>query len=49
MTMAMDKIVPDTLPWRHVDEGPDDSSSHTKVGPPSSPDRLAPHVYQVEN
>lgn len=35
MTMAMDKIVPDTLPWRHVDEGPDDSSSHTKVDPPS--------------
>lgn len=30
MDMALNHIVPDTLPWRHTDEGPDDSSSHTK-------------------
>ncbi|KAM0788128.1 hypothetical protein ACM66B_001293 [Microbotryomycetes sp. NB124-2] len=30
MDMAMDKIVPESLPWQHVDEGPDDSASHTK-------------------
>lgn len=31
MTMAFDKIVPDSWPWVHTDEGPDDSSSHTKA------------------
>lgn len=31
MTMALDKIVPESLPWRHLDEGPDDSASHTKA------------------
>lgn len=31
MTMAADRMVPDTLPWKHTDEGPDDSSSHTKA------------------
>ncbi|KEI42549.1 uncharacterized protein L969DRAFT_91988 [Mixia osmundae IAM 14324] len=31
MTMAMDTIVPESLPWRHTDEGPDDSASHTKA------------------
>ena len=30
MDMALSHIVPDSLPWRHTDEGPDDSSSHTK-------------------
>lgn len=36
MDMALDRIVPESLPWRHTDEGPDDSVSHTKsslVGP----------------
>lgn len=28
--MQLDKIVPESLPWRHTDEGPDDSASHTK-------------------
>ncbi|CED82469.1 -binding protein 1 [Phaffia rhodozyma] len=31
MTMALDKLVPESLPWQHVDEGPDDSVSHTKT------------------
>ncbi|KAF8328139.1 uncharacterized protein EI90DRAFT_2974581 [Cantharellus anzutake] len=31
MDMALDNIVPETLNWRHVDEGPDDSVSHTKA------------------
>lgn len=31
MNMAMDKIVPESLPWKHTDEGPDDSASHTKA------------------
>ena len=26
----MDHIVPESLPWRHTDEGPDDSASHSK-------------------
>jgi len=30
MTMALDTLVPESLPWDHVDEGPDDSVSHTK-------------------
>lgn len=30
MDMAMDRIVPESLPWKHTDEGPDDSASHTK-------------------
>jgi thiamine phosphate synthase YjbQ (UPF0047 family) len=25
MDMALDKVVPESLPWKHVDEGPDDS------------------------
>lgn len=36
MDMALDHVVPESLPWRHTDEGPDDSASHTKaslVGP----------------
>ena len=31
MDMALDTIVPESLPWKHVDEGPDDSVSHTKA------------------
>lgn len=31
MDMALDKVVPESLPWRHTDEGPDDSVSHTKT------------------
>ncbi|KAH8919925.1 hypothetical protein BT69DRAFT_1284453, partial [Atractiella rhizophila] len=31
MTMALDKIVPESLAWQHTDEGPDDSVSHTKA------------------
>ncbi|KAF8912754.1 hypothetical protein CPB84DRAFT_457714 [Gymnopilus junonius] len=30
MDMALDHIIPETLNWRHTDEGPDDSVSHTK-------------------
>ncbi|KAF8584496.1 hypothetical protein K439DRAFT_1140817 [Ramaria rubella] len=26
-----DKIVPESMPWLHTDEGPDDSVSHTKT------------------
>ncbi|KAH8835152.1 hypothetical protein DL96DRAFT_27397 [Flagelloscypha sp. PMI_526] len=36
MDMALDSIVPESLAWRHTDEGPDDSVSHTKsalIGP----------------
>ncbi|PWZ01112.1 hypothetical protein BCV70DRAFT_159540 [Testicularia cyperi] len=36
MDMALDKVVPESLPWKHTDEGPDDSVSHTKaslIGP----------------
>ncbi|KAL4402467.1 hypothetical protein ACI68E_000232 [Malassezia pachydermatis] len=36
MDMALDRIVPESLPWQHTDEGPDDSVSHTKsslIGP----------------
>ncbi|EPQ31569.1 uncharacterized protein PFL1_00902 [Pseudozyma flocculosa PF-1] len=36
LDMALDHIVPESLPWRHTDEGPDDSASHTKtslIGP----------------
>jgi len=36
MSMALDRIVPESFPWAHVDEGPDDSVSHTKtsiIGP----------------
>ncbi|QRW01678.1 hypothetical protein RhiLY_00675 [Ceratobasidium sp. AG-Ba] len=25
MTMALDQIVPESMPWLHTDEGPDDS------------------------
>ncbi|KDR85088.1 hypothetical protein GALMADRAFT_107771 [Galerina marginata CBS 339.88] len=31
MDMALDSIVPESLNWRHTDEGPDDSVSHTKA------------------
>ncbi|KIJ45634.1 hypothetical protein M422DRAFT_29746 [Sphaerobolus stellatus SS14] len=31
MSMALDKIVPESMPWLHTDEGPDDSVSHTKT------------------
>ncbi|KAF8198936.1 hypothetical protein BJ912DRAFT_950277 [Pholiota molesta] len=31
MDMALDTIVPESLNWRHTDEGPDDSASHTKA------------------
>ncbi|KAI1793942.1 hypothetical protein LXA43DRAFT_999015, partial [Ganoderma leucocontextum] len=31
MDMALDNIVPESLNWRHTDEGPDDSVSHTKT------------------
>ncbi|WVW84069.1 secondary thiamine-phosphate synthase enzyme [Kwoniella bestiolae CBS 10118] len=31
MDMAMDTIVPESLPWEHTDEGPDDSVSHLKT------------------
>jgi secondary thiamine-phosphate synthase enzyme len=31
MDMALDTIVPETLEWRHTDEGQDDSVSHTKA------------------
>ncbi|WFD30811.1 Rho GTPase activating protein [Malassezia sp. CBS 17886] len=36
MDMALDNAVPESLPWKHTDEGPDDSASHTKaslIGP----------------
>ncbi|KZT57082.1 hypothetical protein CALCODRAFT_434664 [Calocera cornea HHB12733] len=31
MDMALDNIVPESLAWRHTDEGMDDSVSHTKT------------------
>ncbi|PFH54564.1 hypothetical protein AMATHDRAFT_185203 [Amanita thiersii Skay4041] len=31
MDMALDKVVPEDLDWQHIDEGPDDSASHTKA------------------
>ncbi|KLT41654.1 hypothetical protein CC85DRAFT_328912 [Cutaneotrichosporon oleaginosum] len=31
MDMALDKIVPESFPWEHTDEGPDDSVSHLKT------------------
>ncbi|KAF8640797.1 hypothetical protein AX17_000446 [Amanita inopinata Kibby_2008] len=31
MDMALDNIVPESLDWRHTDEGPDDSVSHMKA------------------
>jgi len=31
MDMALDTIVPESLPWQHTDEGPDDSVSHLKT------------------
>ncbi|EJD55148.1 hypothetical protein AURDEDRAFT_78103 [Auricularia subglabra TFB-10046 SS5] len=31
MNDALDHIVPEDLKWRHVDEGPDDSTSHVKT------------------
>jgi len=36
MNDALDHLVPESLKWRHTDEGPDDSTSHTKtslIGP----------------
>ncbi|WFD02311.1 hypothetical protein MOBT1_000993 [Malassezia obtusa] len=36
MDMALDHVIPESLPWRHTDEGPDDSASHSKasiIGP----------------
>ncbi|BGP06770.1 UPF0047 protein C4A8.02c [Rhodotorula toruloides] len=36
MDRVLDKIVPESFDWDHVDEGPDDSVSHTKasiIGP----------------
>lgn len=36
MSDALDRIVPENWPWRHTDEGPEDSVSHVKaalVGP----------------
>ncbi|KAG9019247.1 hypothetical protein FRB90_004809 [Tulasnella sp. 427] len=36
MSNALDRIVPESFPWLHTDEGPDDSVSHTKtsiIGP----------------
>ncbi|GAA5829355.1 hypothetical protein JCM11251_005018 [Rhodosporidiobolus azoricus] len=53
MDMALDTIVPESLPWEHVDEGPDDSVSHTKssiigvnVQVPISNGRLALGTWQ---
>ncbi|BGP14559.1 hypothetical protein JCM10213_001908 [Rhodosporidiobolus nylandii] len=53
MDMALDSIVPESLPWEHVDEGPDDSASHTKssiigvnVQVPISNGRLALGTWQ---
>lgn len=31
MSMALDRIVPEGWAWRHTDEGPEDSVSHTKT------------------
>ncbi|EIM92201.1 uncharacterized protein STEHIDRAFT_70790 [Stereum hirsutum FP-91666 SS1] len=31
MDMALDNVVPESLNWKHTDEGPDDSVSHTKT------------------
>ncbi|KAI5451124.1 hypothetical protein NCC49_002000 [Naganishia albida] len=31
MDMALDKVIPESFPWKHTDEGPDDSVSHTKT------------------
>jgi len=36
MSMALDQMIPENWAWRHIDEGPDDSVSHTKtsvIGP----------------
>lgn len=36
LTQALDHVIPESLPWRHTDEGPDDSASHSKasiIGP----------------
>ena len=30
MTMVLDNVVPESLPYDHLDEGPDDSASHSK-------------------
>ncbi|WFD33413.1 hypothetical protein MCUN1_000226 [Malassezia cuniculi] len=53
MDMALDHAVPESLPWRHTDEGPDDSVSHTKaslIGPsitlPITDGRLALGTWQ---
>ncbi|KAK0519799.1 hypothetical protein OC834_006752 [Tilletia horrida] len=31
MSNVMDKVIPESFPWKHTDEGPDDSVSHTKA------------------
>ncbi|TIB38372.1 hypothetical protein E3P86_01659 [Wallemia ichthyophaga] len=53
MDRCLDKIVPESFPWDHVDEGPDDSVSHTKtslIGPsltiPITNGRLALGTWQ---
>lgn len=36
MDRLLDKVVPESFDWEHVDEGPDDSVSHSKssiIGP----------------
>ncbi|KAK0569113.1 hypothetical protein OC861_001253 [Tilletia horrida] len=53
MSDVLDSIVPENFAWRHTDEGPDDSASHTKaslIGPtvtiPITNGRLALGTWQ---
>ncbi|GAA5868670.1 hypothetical protein JCM8547_003777 [Rhodosporidiobolus lusitaniae] len=53
MNMVLDMVVPEDLPYEHVDEGPDDSQSHSKssiigvnVQIPISNGRLALGTWQ---